>query len=159
MANTLSARDQKLESLGFPLDKVKYAPGGMIEPLAIDGDTMYLSGQVPFDGEELKYVGKVPSKVSVDDAKKAAALCAANLLRVARKNLGSLDRIERVVRVTGYVNADADFTDCHVAVNGASELLKEVLGPAGSHARTALGLGQLPLGVSVEVEMIVKIRR
>lgn len=154
-----SQRDQKLQELGFPLDKIKYATGGMIEPLSIDGDTMYLSGQVPFDGDELKFVGKVPSKVSVADAQKAAALCAANLLRVARKNLGTLDKIERVVRVTGYVNTDADFTDCHLVVNGASQLLRDVLGPAASHARTALGMGQLPLGVAVEVEMFIKIKR
>jgi len=154
----MSQRDKKLESLGYPLDKVKYATGGIIEPLAIDGTTMYLSGQVPFDGEELKYVGKVPSKVSLADAGKAAELCAANLLRVARKHLGTLDRIDRVIRITGYVNADADFTECHVAINGATNLIKAVLGKPGAHARSALGMGQLPLGVSVEVEMILKIK-
>lgn len=154
----MSERDKKLESLGFPLDKVKYTPGGIIEPLSIDGTTMYLSGQVPFDGEELKYVGKVPSKVSVEEATKAAALCAANLLRVARKNLGTLDRVERVIRITGYVNADPTFTDCHLCINGATNVIREVLGDAGRHARSALGMGQLPLGVSVEVEMILKIK-
>lgn len=155
----MSTRDQKLEALGYPLDRIKYAPpgqGALIESLAMDGDTMYLSGQVPFDGEDLQYVGKVPSKVSVEDASKAAALCAANLLRVARKYLGSLDRVDRVLRITGYVNADPAFTDCHVAINGATNLLREVLGQPGRHARTALGMGQLPLGVSVEVEMILK---
>jgi len=154
----MSERDKKLEALGYPLDKVKYTPGGIIEPLSIDGKTMYLSGQVPFDGEELKYVGKVSSKVSVEDATKAAALCAANLLRVARKNLGTLDKVDHVVRITGYVNADPTFTDCHVVINGATNVIREVLGDAGRHARTALGLGQLPLGVSVEVEMILKIK-
>ncbi len=154
----MSQRDAKLESLGYPLDKVKYTPGGIIEPLSVDGDTMYLSGQVPFDGEDLKYVGKVPSKVSVEDASKAAALCAANLLRVARKYLGTLDRVDRVLRITGYVNADPAFTDCHVVINGATNLIREVLGQPGRHARTALGMGQLPLGVSVEVEMILKIK-
>ncbi|MCC7192443.1 MAG: RidA family protein [Phycisphaeraceae bacterium] len=154
----MSHRDAKLESLGYPLDKVKYTPGGIIEPLSVDGDTMYLSGQVPFDGEDLKYVGKVPSKVSVEDASKAAALCAANLLRVARKYLGTLDRVDRVLRITGYVNADPSFTDCHVVINGATNLIREVLGQPGRHARTALGMGQLPLGVSVEVEMILKIK-
>lgn len=154
----MSQRDAKLESLGYPLDKVKYTPGGIIEPLSVDGETMYLSGQVPFDGEDLKYVGKVPSKVSVEDASKAAALCAANLLRVARKYLGTLDRVDRVLRITGYVNADPAFTDCHVVINGATNLIREVLGQPGRHARTALGMGQLPLGVSVEVEMILKIK-
>jgi enamine deaminase RidA (YjgF/YER057c/UK114 family) len=154
----MSQRDQKLESLGFPLDKVKYTPGGIIEPLSVDGTTMYLSGQVPFDGDDLKYVGKVPSKVSVEDASKAAAICAANLLRVARKHLGTLDRVDRVLRITGYVNTDPAFTDCHVVINGATNLIREVLDDQGRHARTALGMGQLPLGVSVEVEMILKIK-
>ena len=154
----MSERDQKLESLGYPLDKIKYAPAGIIEPLSVDGTTMYLSGQVPFDGEELKWVGKVPSKVSVAEATRAAGLCGANLLRVARKYLGTLDRVERVIRITGYVNADPDFTDCHVVINGATSVIRDTLGDAGRHARTALGMGQLPLGVSVEVEMILKIK-
>lgn len=154
----MSERDKALEKAGYPLDKVKYTPGGLIEPLSVDGTTMYLSGQVPFDGDELKYVGKVPSAVSVSDATKAAELCAANLLRVARKYLGTLDRIDRVLRVTGYVNADPTFTDCHLVINGATNLIRGVLKEPGRHARTAIGMGQLPLGVSVEVEMIVKIK-
>jgi enamine deaminase RidA (YjgF/YER057c/UK114 family) len=158
----MSTRDQKLESLGFPLDRIKYAPpgqGALIESLAVDGDTMYLSGQVPFDGEDLKWVGKVPSKVSVEEATKAAALCGANLLRVARKYLGTLDKIDRVIRITGYVNTDPTFTDCHLVINGATNVIREVLGDPGRHARTAVGMGQLPLGVSVEVEMILKIKK
>ena len=156
--NTMPTREEKLVALGYPLEKIKYAVGGAIESVAIDGTTMYLSGQVPFDGEELKYVGKVPSKISVADSTKAAELCAANLLRIAHKALGSLDKIERVLRITGYVNADPDFTDCHLVIMGATNLCKEVLGDAGRHARSALGMGQLPLGVSVEVEMIIKIK-
>jgi enamine deaminase RidA (YjgF/YER057c/UK114 family) len=104
--------------------------------------------------------GKVPSEVSVENATRAAALCAANILRAIVTKLGSLDRIERVVRVTGYVNADPDFTDCHLVINGATNLLKEVFGPeSGRHARTALGMGQLPLGTSVEVEAIFQLKK
>lgn len=154
----MSQRDQALVAAGYPLDKVKYTPGGIIEPLAVDGTTMYLSGQVPFDGDALKYVGKVPSKVSVADATKAAELCAANLLRVACKYLGTLDRVDRVIRITGYVNTDADFTDCHLVINGATNLIRTVLKESGRHARTAIGMGQLPLGVAVEVEMILRIK-
>lgn len=154
----MSTRDRKLEDLGYPLDKIKYATGGVIEPFAADGTTLYLSGQVPFDGEELKYVGKVPSQVSIADATKAAELCGANLLRVARKYLGTLDRVDRAIRVTGYVNADPTFTECHLCINGATNIIKAVLGKPGAHARTAIGMGQLPLGVSVEVEMILKIK-
>src|SRR5262249_26626398 len=122
----------------------------------LDGDTIYASGQVPFDGAELQYKGKVPSEVSTDDAKKAAALCAANVLRAVRRMVGSLDDITRVVRITGYVNSDAAFTDQHLVMHGASELVLEVFGDSGRHARTALGMAQLPLGAAVEVEMILR---
>src|SRR6266540_3434694 len=141
----MGEREQKLVAAGYPFDRGP-KEGPVIDLLAILGDTLYASGQVP-------------SQVSVEDATKAAALCAANILRAIWLKLGSLDRIERVVRVTGYVNADPDFTDCHLVINGATNLLKEVFGPdAGRHARTALGMGQLPLGTSVEVEAIFQLK-
>ncbi len=153
----MNEREKKLESLGYPLDR-RTPEGSLVDSLAIAGDILYASGQVPFDGDKLVSVGKVPSQVKMEDAKRAAALCAANLLRAVKAKTGSLDRILRVVRVTGYVNADANFTDCHLVINGASELLREVLGESGRHARTALALAQLPLGASVEVEMIVQLK-
>jgi enamine deaminase RidA (YjgF/YER057c/UK114 family) len=112
---------------------------------------------VPFDGEQLTAVGKVPSEVGVAEATHAAALCAANVLRAVRRHLGSLDEVARVVRITGYVNSDADFTDQHLVINGASQLVRDVFGEDGRHARTALGMAQLPLGSAVEVEMILKL--
>lgn len=151
-------REKRLVAAGYPLD---HGPkeGAVIDLLSILGTTLYASGQVPYDAGVLTSEGKVPSRVSVEDAAKAAALCAANILRAIIVKLGSLDRIVRVVRVTGYVNADSDFTDCHLVINGATDLLKEVFGPdAGRHARTALGMGQLPLGASVEVEAIFELK-
>lgn len=150
-------RDTTLESLGFPLDR-RTPEGALVDALAIVGDMVYASGQVPFDGAELTSVGKVPSQVSVEQSTQAAALCAANVLRAVRHRIGSLDKIERVVRITGYVNADPGFTDCHLVINGASQLVRDVFGEAGRHARTALSMAQLPLGVSVEVEMILQLR-
>ena len=151
--------DQKLESLGYPLDRVP-APGALYQPVVIDGTTVYVSGCVPMDGERnLASKGKVPSQVSMEEAKKAAALCAANVLRLVRREVGSLDRVERVLRVTGYVNTDPAFTDQHLVINGASQLFVEVFGQAGMHARTAVGMAQLPLGSSVEVEAILKLKR
>ena len=150
-------RDSTLESLGFPLDR-RTPEGALVDALAIVGDIVYASGQVPFDGSELTSVGKVPSQIGVDEATKAAALCAANVLRAVRHRIGSLDQIERVVRITGYVNADPGFTDCHLVINGASQLVRDIFGEAGRHARTALSMAQLPLGVSVEVEMILQLR-
>ena len=154
----MSTREQKLQELGYEIDRIN-PQGELIKGVVTDGTTLYASGQVPFDGPDLKFVGKVPSQVSVEEAQKAAELCAANLLRAVHRHVGSLENIERVLRITGYVNVDSDFTDCHVVINGASNLVKEVFGPeAGQHARSALGLAQLPLGVSVEVEMILKLK-
>ena len=151
-------REQKLDSLGYPLDRTT-PEGKLVEADVIDGETVYASGQVTFDGDKLVSKGKVPSQVPVEEATRMAALCAANVLRAVRKHVGSLDRIERIVRITGYVNADADFTDEHLVINGASQLVRDVFGDAGRHARTALGMAQLPLGASVEVEMILKLKK
>ena len=152
-------RDRRLQDLGYPLDR-KLSAGAIYRPVVIDGTTVYVSGCVPFDGDgNLVSKGKVPSQVSLEDAKKAAALCAANVLRLVRQQVGSLDRVERMLRVTGYVNSDADFTDQHLVINGASQLFLDVLGDDGWHARSAVGMAQLPLGASVEVEAILKLAR
>ena len=153
----MNEREQKLEELWYPIDRLN-PEGDLIRGVMVDGTTIYASGQVPFDGSELVSKGKVPSEVSLEDAKNAAALCAANVLRAVARHLGSLDKVERILRITGYVNADSDFTDAHLVINGASELVRGVFGEAGTHARTALGLAQLPLGASVEVEMILKLK-
>lgn len=154
----MSEREQKLEALGYPLDDVP-APGAVYKPVVVDGTTVYVSGAVPAANGTLMSKGKVPSEVSLEDAQKAAALCAANNLRMVRQALGSLDQIERVLRITGYVNADTDFTDAHLVINGASLLVKEVFGDdIGVGARSALGMAQLPLGASTEVEMILKLK-
>jgi enamine deaminase RidA (YjgF/YER057c/UK114 family) len=154
----MTSRDDTLERLGFPLDRSN-PPGKLFESVAIDGDTIYASGHVPMDGTQLIYRGKVPSEISIEDATKAAAICAANILRAVRKAVGSLDNVARVVRITGYVNSDVDFTEQHVVINGASQLVRDVFGDAGRHARTALGMAQLPLGAAVEVEMILGRKR
>ena len=146
-----------LKKLGYPLEKT--APESkLVDALVVEGEILYASGQVAFDGNQLVSRGKVPSQVSLEAAARAAALCAANVLRAVHKDLGSLNRVERVLRITGYVNADANFTDEHLVINGASELVQKVFGEAGRHARTALGVAQLPLGSSVEVEMILKLK-
>lgn len=151
-------RERKLEALGYPLDRGP-KEGPVIDLVSVIGDVVFASGQVPHDAGVLTSKGKVPSQVSVEDATKAAALCAANVLRALSLKLGSLDRVERALRMTGYVNTDPDFTDCHLVINGATDLVKKVLGEeAGRHARTALGMAQLPLGTSVEVEMIFQLK-
>ena len=154
----MSEREQRLVDLGYPLDKTS-PEGQLVDAVVIVGSILYASGQVPFDGSQLVSKGKVPSQVNVEDATRAAALCAANVLRCIRKHIGSLDAIERVIRITGYVNSDADFTDQHLVINGASQLVRAVFGEAGRHARSALGMAQLPLGASTEVEMILELKQ
>lgn len=104
------SRDQRLEAAGYPVDRLT-PEGALVDAVVLDGSTIYASGQVPFDGDRLTSIGRVPSEVSAVDATRAAALCAANVLRAVRHQIGSLDRIERVLRITGYVNSDADFTE------------------------------------------------
>jgi enamine deaminase RidA (YjgF/YER057c/UK114 family) len=152
----LGERDKKLESLGYPLDRLP-GVGAIYKPVVVDGTTVYTSGSVPFDGDRLASKGKVPSQVPLEAARAAAALCAANILRNVRAHVGSLDRVARVLRTVGYVNSDPDFADQHLVINGASELLRDVFGEAGVGARTALGLAALPLGSSVEVDIIFQL--
>ncbi|MGD9763119.1 MAG: RidA family protein [Candidatus Binatia bacterium] len=156
----MSEAETKLEAMGYPLDRVPTA-GAMYRLIVIDGTTAYLSGVVPFDGQlnlAPEFRGKVPSQVSVETAKRAAALCAANHLRILRAELGSLDRVERILRVNGYVNSDLDFSDQPSVINGYSQLMADVLGENGWHARSAVGMAQLPLQAVVEVDMIAKLR-
>lgn len=153
----LCTRDKKLEALGYPLDRVPPV-GAIYRPVVVDGTTVYTSGSVPLDGDRLTGKGKVPSQVSVDDARRAAALCAANVLRNVRAHIGSLDRVARVLRVVGYVNSDPDFVDQHLVINGASELLRDVFGDDGVGTRTALGMAGLPLGACAEVDIVLRLK-
>ena len=152
----MATREEMLERKGYAMDDTP-APGGIYVPVVVENGVGYLAGAIPVAAGEVVSRGKVPSDVPVGDARKAAELCAANLLRVFARDVGPLNRIRRVLKVTGFVNCDRDFTDPHVAVNGASQLLIDVLGDPGRHARSAVGVATLPLGVSVEVEMIVAV--
>jgi len=150
-------RERRLEDLGYPLSDVP-PPGAIYRPAVTAAGLVFVSGSVPIAGGRLTSIGKVASEVSVDEASRAAALCVANNLRVALAEIGSLDRVLRIVRLTGYVNSDADFTEQHVVINGASRLLLDVFGDAGLGARSALGMAQLPQGASTETELILLLR-
>jgi len=154
----MESREQTLESRGYALADAP-VPGGIYQPVVVEAGIAYLSGAVPVAGGTLTSAGSVPSVVSVAEAGKAAELCAANLLRVFARDVGPLSKIRRVIKVTGFVNSDPDFTEPHVVVNGASQLFIDVLGDAGRHARSAVGMATLPLGASVEVELIVALDR
>jgi len=154
----MNAREQRMLDRGFS-PECRLKPGAIYRPVVLDGTTAYVAGCVPFDeNQQLTSKGKVISQVSMKEAQQAAALCAANILRLLRQELGSLDRIDRILKVVGFVNSDPDFTDQHLVINGASQLLVDVLSDAGWHARSAVGMASLPLGASVEVEAIVRIK-
>jgi enamine deaminase RidA (YjgF/YER057c/UK114 family) len=154
----MSDREQRMTALGFS-PECNLKPGAIYRPVVMDGTTAYVAGCVPFDdNQKLASKGKVPTEVSLEEAQRAAALCAANILRLVRREVGSLDRIERILKVVGFVNSAPDFEQQHLVINGASQFLVDVLGEAGWHARSAVGMAALPLGASVEVEAIVKLK-
>lgn len=133
-------------------------PAANYVPFVVTGKLLFISGQVPMTPEGVQFVGKVGREFSVEEGQQAARICAINVLGVAQAALGALDRIQRIVKVVGFVNAVPEFADAHKVINGASDLFTDVLGDdKGKHARSAIGMGSLPLGVAVEVEAIAEI--
>lgn len=150
--------DAKLQTLGITLP-TPAAPVANYVGFVKSGNVVFISGQLPLENGKLQYVGKVGSEISADDAKKAARLCAINILaqlKVACE--GNLDRAVRCIKLGIFVNGDANFKDHPAVANGASDLMVEALGDAGKHARAAVGSGSLPFGVSVEVDAIFEIK-
>jgi enamine deaminase RidA (YjgF/YER057c/UK114 family) len=148
--------EEKLASLGITLP-VPPAPAGSYVPVVISGNLVFVAGQIPTEGGQLKFKGKVGRDLPVDAGQQAARLCTVNALAQLKAALGSLDKIKRFVKVTGFVNCDPAFTDQPKVVNGASDLLVQVFGETGKHARAAVGVSSLPLDSAVEVEFIAEI--
>jgi len=154
----MSQINEKLKSLGINIQE-PLAPVANYVGFVKSGKQVIISGQLPIENGELKYVGKVGSQISVDDAKKAARLCAINLIAQVKSACdGNLDKVARCVKLGVFVNGDATFTDHPLVANGASDLMVEVFGDAGKHARAAVGSGSLPRGVSVEIDAIFEIK-
>ena len=149
---------KKLAELGWALPEAPQ-PAGAYVPAVLSGNLLFISGQLPVWSGKLIAEGRVPSAVSIESAKKAAAQCAVNALAIAGGELGgNWERLVRVVRIGVFVQCEAGFRD-HVRVaNGASELLQAVLGEAGRHARAAVGAISLPLNAAVEAEFLFEIR-
>lgn len=147
----------KLKSLGWDLPEPA-VPVAAYVPVVQTGDLLIVSGQLPMHNGKLMVTGPVPSEVDKDKARDAAAQCAVNALAAIGAHLdGDLSRIEQIVRVGVYVLSDDGFGDQPKVANGASELLVDVFGDAGRHARAAVGTNALPLNATVEVEMMVRI--
>lgn len=151
----MSVRD-RLTELGLELPKVA-APVAAYVPAVRTGDHVYTAGQLPFKDGALLRTGYVGGEVSPEDAKELAAVCALNALAAVDSVVG-LDDIVRIVKVVGFVASAQGFTGQPGVINGASELLGEILGDAGVHARSAVGVSELPLGAPVELELIAEVR-
>jgi len=149
--------EKRLAELGITLPEVA-KPVAAYVPAVRSGNYVFVSGQLPVSGGKPVVQGKAGMEVSEEDGYQAARLCAINALAALAQAAGGLNNVVRILKVTGYVASPAGFCGQPAIVNGASELLKEVFGEAGEHARAAVGVAELPLGVPVEVELIAEVR-
>ena len=147
---------ERMQELGLELPQVP-SPAGSYVPAVRTGNLVFTSGQVSFEDGEIHVTGKVGDAVSPEEAQHAARLCALNALAAAASEAGGLDRISRIIKVVGYVASAPGFNGQPQVVNGASDLIGEIFGENGHHARSAVGVAELPLGVPVEIELIVEL--
>ncbi len=147
--------DEKLKSLGITLPTPP-KPAGSYIPVVISGNLAFVSGQIPMQDGKVAYTGKVPTERTIEDAQSAAKICAVNILAQLKANLGSLDKISKIVRVSGFVNSTSDFTEQPKIINAASDLFFEIFGEKGKHSRIAVGVSSLPLNSTVEIDMIAE---
>ena len=149
--------DGRLKQLGIELPEPT-APLANYVPFAVTGNLVFIAGQICMWNGERRHVGKLGANISIADGRDAARLCALNILTHLRVACGGdLDRVKRCVQLRGFVNCTPEFTDMPQIVNGASDLMVEIFGDAGRHARAAVGTNSLPGGVSVEVEATFEI--
>lgn len=152
----MSGPEERLAELGLALPPVA-KPVAVYVPAVRSGDHVFTSGQLPMVDGKLVATGKVGAEVSPEDAKDLARTCALNALAAVKAEVGDLSAVRRVVKVVGFVASAPDFTGQPGVVNGASELLGEVFGEKGVHARSAVGVAVLPLDAPVEVEIVVEV--
>jgi enamine deaminase RidA (YjgF/YER057c/UK114 family) len=149
--------EKKLAEMGLSIPEAP-KPVAAYVPAVKTGEYIYTSGQIPLVNGELKFKGKIGAEMTLEQGYEAAKVCALNCLSVIKGLIGDLDKIEQVVKVVGFVNSAPGFNMQPKVINGASELLGAVLGEKGFHARSAVGVNELPLDATVEVEMIVKVK-
>jgi enamine deaminase RidA (YjgF/YER057c/UK114 family) len=152
----MASPEDRLRELGYVLPLVPQ-PAGSYVPATRAGTLVFTAGQVPLQGGELAKTGKVGGAVTLEEAQEAARLCALNALAAAAAEAGGLNNISRIVKVTGFVASAQDFNGQPQVLNGASDFLGEVFGEAGLHARSAVGVAELPLDAPVEVELVVEL--
>ena len=150
--------DENIKNLGLNIPDLPKALANYV-PFKIIGKTIYISGQAPVHNGELIYKGKVGSDISIEEGIEAAKLCVINIIAALKTGLeGDWDKLDSFIKLTGYVNCQDNFTEQPKIINGASDMLVEIFGNQGRHARVAVGSNALPLGIAVEIDAIVQLK-
>ncbi|MDK9694909.1 MAG: RidA family protein [Siculibacillus sp.] len=152
----MSTVEARLAELGITLP-TPAAPAANYVPFVRTGALVFVSGQIPVGPKGIEFVGKLGADADLDTGRAAARLCAINLIAQLKAAVGDLEKLARVVKLTGFVNSTLEFTDHPKVVNGASDLMVDVFGDRGRHSRSAMGVAGLPFGVAVEVEGIFEV--
>lgn len=155
----MSKVEDRIRELGYELPACPTPVGAYVPAQPADNGLLFVSGQTPIQDGKVVYVGKVGDTVTVEDGYKAARICMLRLLAQVKYILGDLDRVEKIIKVNGYVNCAPDFGQQPQVINGASELLEQIFGQGGKHARAAVGVASLPDQSAVEVEMIIQYKQ
>ncbi|GDY15812.1 hypothetical protein LBMAG54_06680 [Nitrosopumilaceae archaeon] len=148
--------DEKIKSLGINLP-IPPSPAGSYIPVVRSGDLLYVSGQIPMEDGKVAFTGKV-SDINIETAQKSARICAINILAQLKKELGDLEKISKIVRISGFVNSIPEFTQQPKVINAASDLFYEIFGECGKHSRIAVGVSSLPLNSMTEIDAIVEMK-
>lgn len=150
--------DENIKNLGLNIPELPKALANYV-PFKIVGKTMYISGQAPVRNGEMIYKGKVGSDITIQEGIEAAKLCVINIIAAVKTGLeGDWNKLDSFVKLTGFVNCQDSFTDQPKIINGASDMLVEIFGDQGRHARVAVGSNALPLGISVEIDAIIQLK-
>ena len=147
--------EEKIESLGIKLPTPP-TPAGSYVAVVRTGNLLYISGQIPMENGELLYAGKV-SDENLETAQKSAKMCAINILAQIKRELGDFEKVSRIVRLSGFVNSDPEFSQHPKVINAASDLFFEIFGEKGKHSRIAVGVANLPLNSMTEIDAIVEV--
>lgn len=154
----MSFIDKRLDELRIQLPEVLPPPGSFVHAVTT-GNLVYTSGNGCMKNGKLLYKGKLGRELSAEQGYQAARQTMMNLLAVLKDHIGCLDRVNKIVKLLAFVNSEQGFHDQPIVINGASDLLEEVFGENGQHARSAIGVSELPLGMPVEIEMIVELKQ
>ena len=148
--------DEKIKSLGINLP-IPPSPAGSYIPVVRSGNLLYVSGQIPMEDGKVTFTGKV-SDINIETAQKSARICAINILAQLKEELGDLEKISKIVRISGFVNSVPEFTQQPKVINAASDLFYEIFGECGKHSRIAVGVSSLPLNSMTEIDAIVEMK-